>query len=50
MCEATPARKEYYIRGLWDLASHEKDAASLRAMAKRIGGVSDIRFLRREDA
>jgi hypothetical protein len=44
------ARQEYYIRGLWDLASHKKDADSLRAMIKRIGGVEDIRFLRKKDA
>ena len=44
------ARQEYYIRGLWDLASRKKDAASLRAMIKRIGGVEDISFLKREDA
>lgn len=43
-------RQEYYIRGLWDLASRQKDAASLRAMVKRIGGVDDVRFLRRENA
>jgi hypothetical protein len=44
------ARQEYYIRGLWDLASRKKDADSLRAMIKRIGGVEDIRFLRKRDA
>jgi hypothetical protein len=44
------AKQEYYIRGLWDLASRKKDAASLRAMIKRIGGVEDIRFLKRVDA
>ena len=41
------ARQEYYIRGLWDLASRKKDEASLRGMVKRIGGVEDIRFLTR---
>ncbi|GHU05040.1 hypothetical protein FACS1894147_10780 [Spirochaetia bacterium] len=43
-------RQEYYIRGLWDLASRKKDADSLRAMIKRIGGVEDIRFLKKEHA
>jgi hypothetical protein len=44
------ARQEYYIRGLWDLASRKKDAESLRKMVYRIGGVDDIRFLKKEDA
>jgi phage gp16-like protein len=44
------ARQEYYIRGLWDLASRKKDAASLQAMIKRIGGVADIRWLKKEYA
>jgi hypothetical protein len=44
------AKQEYYIRGLWDLASRKKDAASLRTMIRRIGGVEDIRFLKRVDA
>ena len=43
-------RQEYYIRGLWDLASRKKDEASLRAIIKRIGGVEDLRFLMRVDA
>jgi hypothetical protein len=43
-------RQEYYIRGLWDLASRKKDTDSLRAMIKRIGGVEDIRFLHKKDA
>ena len=38
-------RQEYYIRGLWDLASRAKDEKSLRAMIKRIGKVDDIAFL-----
>ena len=37
-------RQEYYIRGLWELASRQKDEKSLRAMCKRITGVDDIRF------
>jgi hypothetical protein len=44
------ARQEYYIRGLWDLASRKKDAESLRKMVYRIGGVDGIRFLKKEDA
>ena len=44
------ARQEYYIKGLWDLASRVKDEASLRAMVKRIGHVEDIRFLQKTDA
>ena len=38
------ARQEYYIRGLWKLASRNKDETSLRAMCRRITGVDDIRF------
>jgi hypothetical protein len=44
------SRQEYYIRGLWDLASRKRDERSLRAMIKRIGGVDDIRFLDKKDA
>jgi hypothetical protein len=44
------AKQEYYIRGLWDLASRKKDVASLQAMVKRIGRVDDIRFLSKADA
>jgi hypothetical protein len=44
------ARQEYYIRGLWDLASRNKDIKSLRKMIYRIGGVSDIRFLGKREA
>lgn len=43
-------RQEYYIRGLWKLASRKKDERSLRAIVKRIGGVNDITFLSRKDA
>lgn len=43
-------KQEYYIRGLWDLASRAKDEKSLRAMIKRISGVSDIAFLKKKDA
>ena len=44
------ARQEYYIRGLWDLASRKKNLESLRKMIYRIGGVNDIRFLKKTDA
>lgn len=44
------ARQEYYIRGLWDLASRRKDEHSLRAIIKRIGGVDDIHFLPQKHA
>jgi phage gp16-like protein len=44
------SRQEYYIRGLWDLASRVKDEASLRRMIKRIGGVDNIQWLTRENA
>jgi hypothetical protein len=40
-------RQEYYIRGLWALASRAKDEKSLRRMVKRIGKTDDIRFLSR---
>jgi hypothetical protein len=43
-------RQEYYIRGLWALASRAKDGKSLRAMIKRIGRVEDISFLPRKNA
>jgi hypothetical protein len=44
------SRQEYYIRGLWDLASRIKDETSLRRMIKRIGGVDNIQWLTRENA
>ncbi|MDR1418792.1 MAG: regulatory protein GemA [Treponema sp.] len=43
-------RQEYYIRGLWNLASRVKDEKSLRHMVKRIGKSDDIRFLSRQAA
>jgi hypothetical protein len=43
-------RQEYYIKGLWALASRAKDERSLRRMIKRIGKVDDISFLYRQDA
>ncbi|MDR1176395.1 MAG: regulatory protein GemA, partial [Treponema sp.] len=44
------ARQEYYIRGLWALASRVKDEKSLRRIVKRIGKTDDIRFLSRQAA
>lgn len=38
------ARQEYYIRGLWELASRTKDERSLRAICRRITGVDDLSF------
>jgi hypothetical protein len=43
-------RQEYYIRGLWDIASRTKDERSLRRMIRRIGKVDDISFLPRRSA
>lgn len=38
------AHQEYYIRGLWELASRSKDERSLRGICKRITGVDDLSF------
>jgi hypothetical protein len=43
-------RQEYYIKGLWELASRAKDEKSLRRMVKRVGKVDDVSFLTRRDA
>jgi phage gp16-like protein len=43
-------RQEYYIKGLWELASRARDEKSLRSMVKRIGKVDDISFLSRSSA
>jgi hypothetical protein len=43
-------RQEYYIKGLWELASRAKDEKSLRAVVKRIGKVDGVSFLTRRDA
>ncbi|MDR1507862.1 MAG: regulatory protein GemA [Treponema sp.] len=43
-------RQEYYIRGLWALASRARDEKSLRHMIKRIGKTDDISFLPRNAA
>lgn len=44
------ARQEYYIRGLWELASRAKDERSLRGICKRITGVDDLSFCPRSKA
>jgi hypothetical protein len=44
------ARQEYYIRGLWVLASRKKDEQSIRAIIKRIAKVDDIHFMQKKDA
>lgn len=49
-CAHITERQEYYIRGLWKLASRNKDEKSLRAIVQRIGGVDDISFLPRKKA
>jgi phage gp16-like protein len=43
-------RQEYYVRGLWALASRARDERSLRRMVKRIGKTDDVRFLSRRAA
>lgn len=44
------ARQEYYIRGLWDLASRTKDESSLQAMLERIAGVKHIEWISKKNA
>lgn len=44
------AKQEYYIKGLWFLASRKRDEKSLRHMCKRITGSDDISFCRKCDA
>ncbi|MGI5090867.1 phage protein GemA/Gp16 family protein, partial [Treponema sp. OMZ 805] len=44
------ARQEYYIRGLWDMASRAKDEASLQAMLQRIAGVKYIQWISKDNA
>ena len=44
------SRQEYYIKGLWALASRAKDEKSLRRMIRRIGKADDARFLTRRAA
>lgn len=42
--------QEYYIRGLWDLASRVHDEDSLRAIIKRIVKTDDISWLSKAQA
>ena len=44
------AKQEYYIRGLWQLASRVKDEVSLHRMLKRIAGIDDLRFTPKNQA
>ncbi len=44
------SRQEYYIRGLWDLASRKRDEKSLQAMLERIAGVQYIGWVSKEKA
>jgi phage gp16-like protein len=43
-------RQEYYLRGLWDLASRSKDEASLQRLVKRLTGEERVADIRRGDA
>jgi hypothetical protein len=43
-------KQEYYIRGLWDLASRNKDEDSLRRLIRRLTGADDIGWIKRTDA
>lgn len=44
------ARQEYYIKGLWRLASREKDEKSLRSFVRRITGAGDVTWLTKSQA
>ncbi len=44
------AKQEYYIRGLWDLASRDKSLKSLDHFVKRITGAVSISWLPKKDA
>jgi phage gp16-like protein len=43
-------KQEYYIRGLWDLASKEKSLHSLNNFVKRITGVASVTWLTKVQA
>lgn len=43
-------KQEKYIRGLWKVASKQKDEQSLRAFVRRITGTEDVTWLRKKDA
>ncbi|MGP1587288.1 MAG: phage protein GemA/Gp16 family protein [Treponemataceae bacterium] len=43
-------KQEYYIKGLWKLASRKKDEDSLRQLCKRITGVEDVSWCQKKHA
>ena len=43
-------KQEKYIRGLWNVASKQKDEQSLRAFVRRITGTEDVTWLKKKDA
>lgn len=43
-------RQEYYIRGLWRLASRAQSEESLRALTKRITGTYDVTWCSKKSA
>ena len=43
-------RQEYYIRGLWRLASRAQSEESLRALTKRITGTDDVTWCSKKSA
>ena len=43
-------RQEYYIRGLWRLASRAQSEESLRSLTKRITGTYDVTWCSKKDA
>lgn len=43
-------RQEYYIRGLWRLASRSQSEESLRSLTKRITGTEDITWCSKKSA
>ena len=43
-------RQEYYIKGLWRLASRSKTEDSLRALLKRLTGQEEIRWIEKRKA
>ena len=44
------ARQERYIKGLWRLASREKDEKSLRSFVQRLTGAGDVTWLTKNQA
>lgn len=43
-------RQEYYIRGLWRLASRVKSEDALRSLTRRITGTDDVTWCSKKDA